>query len=70
MSRIIIETQTTNGATAIVTPIPSYTDAQANEAEAVFLEKCAAARRSGLDKHTVVLMDEEGVVIAKKCFKA
>ena len=70
MSRIIIETQTTGGVTAIVTPIPTYTDAQAVEAEAVFLEKCAAARRSGLDKHTVVLLDEEGATIAKKCFKA
>ena len=70
MSRIIIEMQTAGGATAIVTPIPSYTAAQANEAEAVFLEKCAAARRSGLDKHTVVLLDEEGGVVAKKCFKA
>lgn len=69
MSRIIIEAQTTNGMTAIVTPIPSYPDEQAIEAEAVFLEKCAAARRSGLDKHSVTLMDEEGAVIAKKCFK-
>lgn len=70
MSKVIIEMQTTNGTTAVVTPIPSYPDAQGVEAEAVFLEKCAAARRSGLPKHTVVLLDEEGAVIAKKCFKA
>ena len=70
MSRVIIEMQTTNGATAIVTPIPAYTDVQANEAEAVFLEKCAYARRSGLEKHTVILLDEEGAIIARKCFKA
>ena len=70
MARVIIEMQTTNGQTAIVTPIPAYTDAQAIEAEAVFLEKCAAARRSSVPVHTVVLLDEEGGVIAKKCFKA
>ena len=67
MNYIIIETQTTNGATAVVTPIPVYSDTV--EAEAVFLEKCAYARRSGLDVHTVVLMDEEGAVKAKKSFK-
>ena len=67
MSYIIIEAQTTNGSTAVVAPIPVYTDRI--EAEAVFLEKCAYARRSGLDCHTVVLMDNEGSIIAKKSFK-
>lgn len=66
MNRVIIEMQTSNGTTAVVPPV-AYTDAI--EAEAVFLEKCAYARRSGLDAHTVVLLDDEGAVIAKKCFR-
>ena len=68
MNYAIIEMQTTGGATTIVTPIPVYADPV--EAEAVFLEKCAYARRSGLDIHTVVLMDAEGKVIARKTYKA
>ena len=66
MNRVIIELQTNAGTSAVVPPI-AYTDPI--EAEAVFLEKCAYARRSGLDTHTVMLIDEEGGVIAKKCFK-
>ncbi len=66
MNYIIIEAQTSNGATAVVPPV-AYSDAV--EAEAVFLEKCAYARRSGLPAHTVILMDQEGQVIARKCFK-
>lgn len=67
MNYIIIETQTQNGATAVVTPAV-YSDRV--EAEAVFLEKCAYARRSGLPCHSVTLLDQEGAVIARKCFKA
>lgn len=67
MNYIIIEAQTQNGTTAIVTPAV-YSDRV--EAEAVFLEKCAAARRSGLPCHSVTLLDEEGAVVARKCFKA
>lgn len=66
MNYIIIEAQTSNGTTAIVPPAV-YSDPV--EAEAVFLEKCAYARRSGLDVHTVALMDNEGKTIAKKTFK-
>lgn len=68
MSYIIIEAQTQNNTTAVVTPIPVYNDRI--EAEAVFLEKCAYARRSGLPCHSVTLLDEEGAVVARKCFKA
>lgn len=67
MNYIIIEAQTSNGTTAIVTPAV-YSDRI--EAEAVFLEKCAYARRSGLDVHSVTLLDQEGQVIARKCFKS
>ena len=67
MNYVIIEMQTTNGATAIVTPA-SYNNAI--NAEAAFLTKCAAARMSGLDVHSVALFDEEGKLIARKCYKA
>lgn len=66
MNYIIIEAQTSQGTTAIITPAV-YSDVV--EAEAVFLEKCAAARRSGLDAHSVTLLDQEGKVIARKCYK-
>lgn len=65
MNYIIIEMQTTNGSTAVVTPI-TYNNAI--NAEAAFLEKCAYARLSGLDCHSVVLMDEAGKQIARKAF--
>ena len=67
MNYIIIEAQTNNGSTAVVAPVPVYSDAI--EAEAVFLEKCAYARRSGLSAHSVTLLDEEGKPVARKCFK-
>jgi len=65
MNYIIIEAQTTSGTTAIVTPAV-YSDAIT--AEARFLEKCAYARMSGLDCHSVTLMDQTGKVIARKSF--
>lgn len=68
MSYIIIEAQTQDNTTTVVTPIPVYADRI--EAEAVFLEKCAYARRSSLPCHSVTLLDEEGAVIARKRFKA
>ena len=68
MNYIIIEAQTQNNATAVVAPIPVYSDRV--EAEAVFLEKCAYARRSGLPCHSVTLLDQEGAIVARKCFKA
>ena len=67
MNFVIIEMQTTNGSTAIVTPA-SYADEVS--AEAAFLTKCAAARVSGLDVHSVSLLDEEGKIRARKCSKA
>lgn len=66
MNYVIIEMQTTGSTTAIVTPV---TYDNVISAEAAFLTKCAAARVSGLDAHSVVLMDEEGKAIARKCYK-
>ena len=67
MNYIIIEAQTQNGATAVVTPAV-YSDCV--EAEAVFLEKCAYARRSGLPCHSVTLLKQTGEIVARKCFEA
>lgn len=67
MNYIVLEMQTTAGQTAIV---PPATFANAVQAEADFLSKCAYARLSGLDAHSVTLLDEEGKVLARKCFKA
>ena len=66
MNYTIIERQTTNGSTAIVTPVTYDNNISA---EAAFLTKAAAARVSGLDVHSVSLLDEEGKVIARKCYK-
>ena len=63
MNYVIIEMQTSNGSTAIVTPA-TYDNAIA--AEAAFLTKCAAARVSGLDCHSVILVNERGKQIARK----
>ena len=68
MNYIIIEAQTDNGQTAVVNPIPVYSDHV--EAEAVFLEKCAYARRSGLQRHSVILLTDDGKTKALKSFVA
>lgn len=65
MNYVIIEQQTTSGTTSIVTPA-TYSDAI--QAEAAFLQKASYARLSGLDCHSVTLMDQEGKVVARKAF--
>ena len=66
MNYILIEMQTNaQGQTAIVTPA---TYANAINAEAAFLEKCAYARLSGLPCHSVLLIDQTGKQVARKSF--
>jgi hypothetical protein len=65
MNYVIIEQQTTSGSTAIVTPV---TYDNLIQAEAAFLQKASYARLSGLDCHSVALLDQEGKVIARKSF--
>lgn len=65
MNYVIIEQQTTNGSTSIVTPA---TYDNLIQAEAAFLQKASYARLSGLDCHSVVLLDQEGKPIARKSF--
>lgn len=67
MNYIIIEMQTNDGQTAVLSPL-AYSDRI--NAEAVFLEKCAYARRSGLSCHSVILLDQTGKVLARKAFEA
>ncbi len=67
MNYVIIEMQTNaQGTTAVVTPV-TYDDAI--EAEAAFLLKASYARQSGLPCHSVILMDQTGKQIARKCFE-
>ena len=66
MNYVIIEMQTTNGTTAVVTPA-SYSDAIT--AEAAFLQKCVYARQSGLDTHSVTLLNQNGQIVARKCYE-
>lgn len=67
MNYIIIEAQTTNNTTSIVTPIPTYSDAV--QAEADFLMKASYARLSGLQCHSVTLMKQTGEIVARKAFE-
>lgn len=67
MNYIVIEMQTTGTTTAVVTPIPVSSDPV--QAEGVFLEKCAVARMSSVPVHTVVLLDQEGKIVARKSFE-
>lgn len=66
MGYTIIEMQTQNNVTAVVTPIYSSNDKI--ETEAVFLEKCAYARRhsSEMDCVSVILLDQTGKTLGKK----
>ena len=66
MNYVILEQQTTNGSTAVVTP---ETYDSLIQAEAAFLQKAAYARLSGLDCHSVALIDQEGKLIARKSFQ-
>lgn len=65
MNYVIIEQQTTNGSTSIVTPA---TYDNLIQAEAAFLQKASYARLSGLDCHSVALLDQEGKQVARKSF--
>ena len=57
MTYIINEYQTTGDSTAIVTPV---TQTDYTEAQAQFLEKCAAACRSQVEEHTITWQRSDG----------
>ena len=56
----IIEIQTNGSSSAIVTPIPSAETK--NEAESIFHQKLAYAAISEVPFHSVVLIDDRGIV--------
>jgi hypothetical protein len=56
MNYIIIETQTTNGVSAVLT----FVETGLYEALAKYHEKCAAAARSAVPLHAVSLITENG----------
>lgn len=62
----IIEQQTNNGVTAIVTPIPVIEDR--NEAESRFHTVLAAAAISSCEVHSCTVLDERGVSIMTQCY--
>lgn len=58
---IIIEMQTTNGSTAVVTPIKTEEDQ--NKALNKYYTTLASAAISKVDTHTVMLITESGAVV-------
>ena len=65
MNYIVMETQTTNGTTAIVTPI-IYADK--NQAESKFHQILAAAAVSNVQKHTAMILTDDGNIEKSQCY--
>lgn len=65
MTYIVIEMQTNNGTTAIVPPI-AYANRQ--QAEAAFHTILAAAAVSSVEKHTAVMLDQDGRLVRSECY--
>lgn len=59
MNYVIIETQTTDGTTAVL----QFVENNLNDALAKYFEKCAAAARSSVPLHAVSLITENGVPV-------
>lgn len=67
MNYIILETQTNNGVTAIVTPT-AYSDR--NEAESIYHQKASAAATSNVEIHTVAFLTEDGRLVRQsECYR-
>lgn len=64
---IVVEMQTNNGTTAVVTPISTYADR--NDAEAKYHTVLAAAAKSSVEKHACVVLTEEGFPLLRECYK-
>lgn len=64
---IIIEMQTNNGSTTVVTPIKS--EAEENKALNKYYETLAAAAISSVEIHTVMLITEAGQVARCETFE-
>lgn len=66
MNYVIIEQQTVNGATTVVTPIEARSDYFA--AVSVWHAKCAIAAISAMPRHAVTLLNERGDKVKYECF--
>lgn len=65
MNYIIIESQTNNGTTAVVTPAV-YTDR--NSAESSYHTKLAAAAISSVEIHSVCMLTEDGRTVRSEWY--
>lgn len=63
---IIVETQTTGGQTAVVTPA-AYADK--NQADSAYYTKLAAAATSSVPVHAVIMFDEHGMPVRNDCYE-
>lgn len=63
---IVIEMQTNNGETTVVTPIKTKTDQ--NEALSEYYSTLASAAISNIETHTVMLITETGAVVRCETF--
>lgn len=62
----VIEMQTSNGTTTVLTPVVKL---NRDEAEQEYHLKLAYAAVSVVEIHTVVLLNAEGQTIKKECYK-
>ena len=62
---IILELQSNKDSTAIVTPVKK---ANRNEALSAYYQALSSAAISSVQKHTVMIVDEEGNTVESKCF--
>lgn len=66
MTYIIIETQTTNGTTAVLPPV-AYTDR--NQAESAFHSILASAATSAVPEHSAVMLTSDGRLVRSECYR-
>ena len=62
---IVIEMQTNGNSTAV---LPVTTKETQNEAESVAYTALSAAAISSVEKHTVMVIDDEGAVYLQRCY--
>ena len=65
MTYIVLETQTTNGVTAIVPPL-AYTDR--NQAESKFHQILTSAATSQVEEHAACLLTSDGRMVRNECY--
>lgn len=66
MTYIVLETQTSNGATAIVPPAAYL---ERNQAEAAFHSVLSLAAVSAVEEHACMLLTSDGRVLRNECYR-